>query len=97
MATQLAESDAQTRPPEAFFLKHVDDKGDHLLVDDNLNITGIIDWQMTRIVPRLEASWPLLVTADMSVMCNGKVSLSEDDSALVHAPLKKASTAYQTV
>ncbi|KAK3312426.1 hypothetical protein B0H66DRAFT_644633 [Apodospora peruviana] len=27
-----------------FFLRHVDDKGDHLLVDGDCNITGIIDW-----------------------------------------------------
>lgn len=30
-------------PEDEFFLKHVDDKGDHLLVDEDLNITGIID------------------------------------------------------
>lgn len=28
---------------KAFYLKHADDKGDHILVDDDLNITGIID------------------------------------------------------
>lgn len=28
-----------------FYLKHPDDKGDHTLVDDELNITGIIDWE----------------------------------------------------
>ncbi|MCJ1251236.1 hypothetical protein MMC30_008467 [Trapelia coarctata] len=28
-----------------FFLKHSDDKGDHILVDDEYNITGIIDWE----------------------------------------------------
>jgi len=27
-----------------FFLKHTDDKGEHILVDDEYNITGIIDW-----------------------------------------------------
>lgn len=25
-------------------IKHADDKGDQILVDDNYNITGIIDW-----------------------------------------------------
>lgn len=34
--------DAQTRP---FYLKHNDDKGDHILVDDQHNITAIIDWE----------------------------------------------------
>lgn len=26
-----------------FFLAHTDDKGDHILVDDDFQITGIID------------------------------------------------------
>ncbi|KAG8667765.1 hypothetical protein FPOAC2_12964 [Fusarium poae] len=28
-----------------FYLKHADDKGDHILVDEDFNITGIIDWE----------------------------------------------------
>ena len=28
-----------------FFLKHFDDKGDYILVDEDFNITGIIDWE----------------------------------------------------
>jgi hypothetical protein len=28
-----------------FYLKHYDDKGDHILVDDDYNITGILDWE----------------------------------------------------
>ncbi|KAL4886639.1 hypothetical protein BJY04DRAFT_213398 [Aspergillus karnatakaensis] len=28
-----------------FYLKHADDKGDHVLVDNEYNITGIIDWE----------------------------------------------------
>jgi len=28
---------------ERFYLKPIDDKGDYLLVDEQLNITGIID------------------------------------------------------
>ncbi|KAK2740301.1 hypothetical protein FQN57_006181 [Myotisia sp. PD_48] len=28
-----------------FYLKHADDKGDHILVDDNYNVTGVIDWE----------------------------------------------------
>lgn len=83
---QLAE---QTQSPEEFFLKHVDNKGDHLLVDDNFEITGLIDWQMARVVPRCEAFWPSLVTASMSTMCSGKVSLSVDDVALADALRQK--------
>jgi hypothetical protein len=45
--------------------KYVDDKGDHLMVDDKLNVIGIIDWQMARIVPANKAFRPSLVTAEM--------------------------------
>ncbi|PNY29726.1 Uncharacterized protein TCAP_00357 [Tolypocladium capitatum] len=84
-AAQLAQQSAETQTPEKFFLKHVDDKGDHLLVDENLNITGIIDWQMARVVPFREAFGPSLATADMSSLCGGKVSLSVDDVAFAGA------------
>ena len=80
-ATQLS-SQEENRMTERFYLKHVDDKGDHILVDKQLNITGIIDWQMARIVPRHEAFGPSLVTADMNALCNGKFSLSPSDLVL---------------
>lgn len=35
-----------------FYLKHFDDKGDHILVDDGFNITGIIDWEFTSLEPK---------------------------------------------
>lgn len=37
--------DSSTSKSGPFYLKHQDDKGDHILVDDNYNITGIIDWE----------------------------------------------------
>ncbi|KAL9945676.1 hypothetical protein D7B24_005030 [Verticillium nonalfalfae] len=78
-AAQLA--DGENR----FFLKHVDDKGDHLMVDEDLNITGTIDWQMARTVPRREAFALSLVSADMRALCDGEVSLSTSDLALRNA------------
>ncbi|UKZ88272.1 uncharacterized protein TrAFT101_004034 [Trichoderma asperellum] len=87
--SQLAEQGGEAKPSEEFFLKHVDDKGDHLLVDDDLHITGIIDWQMARVVPRREAFGPSLVTADMNALCGGKVSISTDDVALTDALRQK--------
>jgi hypothetical protein len=84
--SQLVQEDgeAQTRD-EQFLLKHVDDKGDHLLVDENFRSTGITIWQMARIVLRREAFGPSLLTADMASLCGGKVSLSADDVALAEA------------
>lgn len=84
-AAQLADSE------DEFFLKHVDDKGDHLLVDQDLNITGVIDWQMARVVPRREAFALSLVSADMNALCGGHVSLSKEDVALGSALREKGS------
>lgn len=71
-APQLVERDTDnTILPEQFSLKHVDDKGDHLLIDEDFSIAGAIDWQMARLVPRREAFGPSLVTADMNALCWG--------------------------
>ncbi|KAI0458039.1 hypothetical protein F5B21DRAFT_461072 [Xylaria acuta] len=70
---------------EAFFLKHVDDKGDHILIDENYTITAIIDWQFARFVPACEAFGPSIVTADLGNLYNPKGSptgLSADDRFL---------------
>lgn len=76
---------------DKFFLKHVDDKGDHLLVDQDLNITGIIDWQMARVVPRREAFALSLVSADMGALCDGHISISTQDVAFRNALAEKGS------
>lgn len=34
-----------TQGIQRFYLKHADDKGDHILVDNDYNITGVIDWE----------------------------------------------------
>lgn len=38
-----------------FFLKHPDDKGDHILVNDHYEIMGMIDWEWTVTVSGAEA------------------------------------------
>ncbi|OCL02124.1 hypothetical protein AOQ84DRAFT_305296 [Glonium stellatum] len=70
--------------PGIFYLKHVDDKGDHLLVDEDYNITGIIDWQFARSVPACEAFGPSLMTADLSALYSSKASITDDDKSLAH-------------
>lgn len=51
--------------PSKFFLKHPDDKGDHILVSDSFDIVGIIDWEWTEVVSKAEAfsspcmMWPV--------------------------------------
>lgn len=52
------------------------------MVDPELNIVGMIDWQMARVVPVSEAFGPSLVTADMDSLCNGKNGLTSKDRLL---------------
>lgn len=73
------EADFDNRP---FFLKHMDDKGDHILVDDEYNITGIIDWTYARAVPAFEAFGPSLLTADMNSVFDGKAWRSNKDNIM---------------
>jgi aminoglycoside phosphotransferase (APT) family kinase protein len=87
-AWQLAEEEAQEEAE--FFLKHVDDHGDHLLLDDDGNITGVIDWQMARVAPRAEAFGPSLISVDINAFCKGRaVSLGVDDAGLAAALVGK--------
>ena len=65
-----------------FFLKHMDDKGDHILVDDEYNITGIIDWTFARVVPAYEAFGPSLLTADTNELFTGKAGRSFRDTVM---------------
>jgi aminoglycoside phosphotransferase (APT) family kinase protein len=84
-ATQLSDTE------DEFFLKHIDHKGDHLMVDEDLNISGIIDWQMARIVPRREAFALSLVSADLSALREHDISLSTKDVALSNVLHEKGS------
>ncbi|KAI4751533.1 hypothetical protein E4T52_15377 [Aureobasidium sp. EXF-3400] len=50
---------------DKFYLKHGEDKGDHILIDKDYNITGIIDWEFATIETRKSAfsspcmMWPV--------------------------------------
>ncbi|KAI9801198.1 MAG: hypothetical protein M1825_003472 [Sarcosagium campestre] len=78
---------------EQFFIKHVDDKGDHLLVDEQGNLTGIIDWQFTRSAPALEAFGPSLFTADLDALYAGHSCITQDDRKLAACLRDKGATA----
>lgn len=57
---------------EKFFLKHADDKGDHILVNDDFDIVGVIDWEWCATASREEAfsspcmMWPVAAFYDGS-------------------------------
>lgn len=73
-----------------FYLRHVDDKGDHLLIDEDKNITGIIDWQFARCVPASEAFGPSYITADLDALYAGKVETTADDRKLANELRKRS-------
>jgi hypothetical protein len=74
---------------ESFYLTHIDPKGDHLLLNSDGYITGIIDWQGARCVPFTEAFGPSLLTADLHAMYEGTSGITEDDVLLSNVLLKK--------
>lgn len=39
---------ATVEEDEKFFLKHADDKGDHIFVNADFDIVGVIDWEWCR-------------------------------------------------
>ena len=62
-----------------FYLKHADDKGDHILVDENFNITGIIDWDWANTAPLSHAFNSPLAFLPIADFYDGKNCLSEDE------------------
>ncbi|GAW26510.1 putative aminoglycoside phosphotransferase [Rosellinia necatrix] len=84
--------EATTAGPSAggsFFLKHVGDKGDHLLVDEGYNITAAIDWQFARLVPACEALGPSLPAADLGRPYSPLAEPSADDSHVAESLRRK--------
>lgn len=62
------------------------------MVDDALNFTCIIDWQMARVVPASEAFGPSLVTANMANIYDGVSFLTIHDHELVRFLKAKGAT-----
>jgi hypothetical protein len=69
-------------PGDQFFLKHPDDKGDHILVNECFDIVGVIDWEWTQTVSKAEAfcspcmMWPVIE------FYNGSNDLAADELRL---------------
>jgi len=77
----LVDSSASKNGP--FYLKHFDDKGDHILVDQDYNITGIIDWEFASTEAKeLAFSSPCMMWP-VGDFFDGKDSLSEDECEFV--------------
>ncbi|KAG6246196.1 hypothetical protein E4U23_004820 [Claviceps purpurea] len=72
---QMSEQQQTTKAEkgsEQFFLKHMDDKGDHILVNDDFDIVGIVDWEWCKTASKEEAfssprmMWPVGAFYDAS-------------------------------
>lgn len=62
-----------------FYLRHYDDKGNHILVDDEYNITGIVDWEFASAEAKelaISSPWMMWPVGDFY---DGKYSLAEDE------------------
>ncbi|RMZ84189.1 hypothetical protein DV738_g604, partial [Chaetothyriales sp. CBS 135597] len=51
----ISPSPSSIQNDQGYYLKHADDKGDHILVDEDFNITGIIDWEWAYTAPPAHA------------------------------------------
>lgn len=65
-----------------FYLKHADDKGDHILVDDDYNVTGIIDWEWAYTAPFEVAFNSPIAFFNVGEFYDGVNSLSEGEVTL---------------
>ncbi|RTE72690.1 hypothetical protein BHE90_012886 [Fusarium euwallaceae] len=64
---------------EKFYLKHADDKGDHILVDEHFNITGIIDWEWAHTASPAHAFTSPIGFLPVADFYCGKNSLGNDE------------------
>ncbi|KGO43143.1 hypothetical protein PEX1_057750 [Penicillium expansum] len=62
-----------------FYLKHADEKGDQILVDNDFNITGIIDWEWAQADSKSAAFNSLIVLLPMADYCEGADHIGEDE------------------
>ncbi|EEH09420.1 conserved hypothetical protein [Histoplasma capsulatum G186AR] len=69
-------------PDNQFFLKHPDDKGDHILVNDHFDIVGVIDWEWTRTVSRAEAFCSPCMMWPVNEFYDGSNQLAADELRL---------------
>lgn len=65
-----------------FFLKHADDKGDHILVDKDYNITAIIDWEWAHTAPEAIAFNSPIGLLPVNEFYDGLNTLGEEEKLL---------------
>lgn len=68
---------------EKFYLKHVDDKAVHIFIDEDYNITGIIDWEMACTAPASIAFGSPRMILPIDDFYKGINDLSEDETVFI--------------
>ncbi|KAG0702633.1 hypothetical protein DFH29DRAFT_804745 [Suillus ampliporus] len=66
---------------ETFYHRHEDDKGDHILVNDQLDIVGIIDWEWSKVVGKSFAFAAPLMLLPLA-FDEGDNQLSQDEEKI---------------
>ena len=74
---------------EDFYLKHADDKGDHILVDEHFNVTGIIDWEWAHTASPAQAFNSPVGLLPVADFYSGKNSLGDDEIVFARLLEKK--------
>ena len=64
------------------FLKHPDDKGDHILINDSFDIIGIIDWEWTQTVSKEHAFCSPCMMWPVGKFYDGSNDLATDEERL---------------
>ncbi|KAG6127208.1 hypothetical protein E4U12_006005 [Claviceps purpurea] len=67
---------------EQFFLKHPDDKGDHILVNAEFDIVGIIDWEWCQTTSREDAFSSPQMMWPVDAFYDGSNELAEEELLL---------------
>ena len=63
-----------------FYLKHADDKGDHILVNEDFQITGIVDWEWAYTAPPSHAFNSPIALLPVAGFYDGENCLGEDET-----------------
>jgi hypothetical protein len=64
---------------KGFYLRHADDKGFHILVDADSNITGRIDWEWAFTAPKALAFNSPMLLLPTSEFFNGETGIGKDE------------------
>lgn len=72
--------EASTEGAAQYYLKHMDDKGDHILIDDDYNLIGVIDWEWAQAMPREFAFSAPFFLLNVGHYFSGNNGLSSDET-----------------